>query len=89
MRKKKNLAKLLRSTGHTSPNQVWPNHSEISRKPKIYSRISRELITMSQYYLASLTKVGASHDAVTLFSVYQCWLGRNILGGFQLSDMTM
>ena len=49
MRKKKNLAKLLRSTGHTSPNQVWPNYSEISRKPKIYSS-TRELLTVSSHF---------------------------------------
>ena len=49
MRKKKNLAKLLRSTGHTSSNQVWSVHSEISRKPKIYSSTPRELMTVFQY----------------------------------------
>ena len=51
MRKKKNLAKLLRSTGHTSSNQAWSVYSEIARKPKIYSSSPRELITVSVYSL--------------------------------------
>ena len=71
MRKKKNLAKLLRSTGPTSSNQVWSVHSEISRKPKIYSSSPRELITVFQYILSFRTKVGIRHDAVTLLSVYR------------------
>ncbi len=47
MRKKKNLAKLLRSTGHASSDQAWPVYSEISRKPKNYSSTPRKLITVS------------------------------------------
>ena len=48
-RKKKNLAKLLRSTGHTSSNQARPVYSEISRKPKIYSSTSGGLINISSH----------------------------------------
>lgn len=50
MRKKKNLAKLLRSTGCTSPNQAWPVYSEISRKPKIYSITLRVFINISSHF---------------------------------------
>ncbi len=83
MRKKKNLAKLLRSTGHTSSNQAWSVYSEISRKPKIYSSTPRELITVSQYILFIWTKVGIRHNTVTLLSVQRNWLGRNLFEGFQ------
>ena len=80
MRKKKNLAKLLRSTGHTSSNQARPVYSEISRKPKIISSTPRELSNIT-FILTSSTG-GIRNGAVALFYEHIYWLALQLFEGF-------